>query len=141
MISKTNVIIFAILIIISITGAYYKFVNSTKSNQSECKVLSDICAFKHQYGEIRIEFVTEIQTEEEIILNIDIPEDLVLDEAWVEGVDMFMGKTPVVLENDKYVTFLGSCNLAKMKWRLNLKILNKNGQVQLYSAIFYTRQD
>jgi hypothetical protein len=140
MITKSNIALFVALLLISISGACYKYVTSTKTDHLECQIAVDSCTLLNESGAIRIKFLTAIETEEEMLLNIDLPKGLSLDEAWIEGVNMFMGKTPVMLENNQYITFLGSCSLSKMEWKLNLKISDKNGLVQLYSAIFYTTQ-
>jgi hypothetical protein len=49
-----------------------------------------------------------------------------------------MGKTPVIKEDEAYLTFLGSCNLQKMQWRLVFIVSNKKSQAFTRSAIFYT---
>jgi hypothetical protein len=85
--------------------------------------------------------LTPIQTEEEILLTISVPEGIVVSATWVEGVNMYMGKTPVIPENDHYTTFLGSCNLATMEWQLNINTKNKSDQLETYLVTFYTSND
>ena len=60
--------------------------------------------------------------------------------AWIEGVNMYMGKTPIIFEQTPSVgiTFLGSCNLPEMKWRINIEAQNNEGEINHYSAFFYT---
>ena len=100
------------------------------------------CLFSFQNKDFSIEFVSSVVVEEEIFIKFDLPQTLKLENAWVEGVNMFMGRTPVMNaqtdEVGRYVTFLGSCNLEQMQWRLVFQLSNKNGQKQEFSAVFYT---
>jgi hypothetical protein len=138
MIPNKNVYTFASLFIISVSAICYQFVNRSKNELSNCEIQSRTCTLSQGNGEIRIEFLTPIKTEEEILLSITVPKAITIETAWVEGVNMYMGKTPLIQENSHYTTFLGSCNLATMKWQLNIQTRNKNGHVQTYSATFHT---
>jgi hypothetical protein len=138
MYSKQTLILFIALLAISLSGVYYKNVNSSINPSRECDLTVGKCTFVYKNDEISVNFLSPIVTEEEILLSIELPQELKLTEAWVEGVNMFMGKTPIMKTDDGYVTFLGSCSLAKMQWQLNLNIENQNGQVKTYSAAFYT---
>ncbi|MFQ3207278.1 MAG: hypothetical protein ACI9IT_001433 [Glaciecola sp.] len=138
MYSKQTLILFIALIAISLSGVYYKNVNSEINRQEECDLTVTKCTFLYEKNKINVSFLSPIVTEEEILLSIAMPQKLKLTKAWIEGVNMFMGKTPVIEEGNGYVTFLGSCSLAKMQWRLHLHVKNQDGQVQTYSAVFYT---
>ena len=135
---KKTLILFVILIVTSLSGVYYNNVKSARSAGDECDLTFEKCTFSDVAGPISVKFLSPIVTEEEILLDITLPESLVIQDAWIEGVNMYMGKTRIIRENDAYLTFLGSCNLARMQWRLELRAKNKNGQVTSYSAIFYT---
>ncbi len=136
--SKQTLTLFFFLLIVSVSGVYYKNVNSPVASQENCDLTYKKCTFMYGDDQISINFLSPIVTEEEILLTLELPPNVKLNEAWIEGLNMFMGKTPVIEEAGHYVTFLGSCNLDKMHWQLNLKIEDKNGQVTEYSAVFYT---
>ncbi|MFT7258401.1 MAG: hypothetical protein ACI9MS_000248 [Glaciecola sp.] len=138
MYSKQALILFITLITISLWGIYYKNVNSEINHQEECDLNVKKCTFLYEKNKINVSFLSPIVTEEEILLSIDMPQELKLSKAWIEGANMFMGETPIIKEELGYVTFLGSCNMAKMQWRLNLHVEDQNGQVKTYSAAFYT---
>jgi hypothetical protein len=138
MYSKQTLILLIALIAISISGVYYKNVNAKRNHQEECDLTVKKCTFLYEKNKINVSFLSPIVTEEEILLAIDMPQELKLTKAWIEGANMFMGKTPIIKEEDGYVTFLGSCSLTQMQWRLNLHVENQNGQVKTYSAAFYT---
>ena len=139
--SKQTLILFVALLMISLSGVYYKNVNSTDESPQNCELSLGKCTFVYGDDEISVIFLSPIVTEEEILLAFELPPDVKLTEAWIEGINMFMGKTPVIEEAGRYVTFLGSCNLDTMHWQLNIEIEDKNGQVILYSAAFYTSND
>ena len=139
--TKKTLIFFVSLCFISIAGIYYNSVNKAAESLDECDLSVRQCSFLHKDGEISVKFLSKIETEEELLLSIALPDSLQLEEAWIEGVNMYMGKTPIIPENDVFVTFLGSCNLEKMQWRLSFKVKNKNGQVENYSATFFTRRN
>tara|TARA_R110002124_G_scaffold224875_3_gene390160 strand:- start:24 stop:446 length:423 start_codon:yes stop_codon:yes gene_type:complete len=136
--SKQTLILFAVLIFISLLGLYYKNVNSTVQSSENCDLSLGKCTFVYGNDEISVKFLSPIVTEEEILLTFELPQDVKLTDAWIEGINMFMGKTPVIQEGERYITFLGSCNLDKMQWQLNMKVEDKNGQLTSYSAVFYT---
>lgn len=138
MLSKKTLFIFVSLTLISILGVYYKNVNSDINTGLACDLTLEKCTFFDAEGLITVKFISPIITEEEILLDIQFPKTLKLQRGWIEGVNMYMGKTPIIRQDERYLTFLGSCNLAKMEWKLNLLFENKNGQVFNYSAIFYT---
>lgn len=82
-------------------------------------------------------------TEEELFLVFDLDDSSSIVSAWVEGTDMYMGKTPVLFEDPlkplQAVTFLGSCNLQEMQWQLNVKVKNNaTAEVALIQLYFYT---
>lgn len=142
MTSNKNIYTFASLFIISVSAICYQYVNRSINELSTCEIKTKTCTLSQENGEIRIEFLTPIQTEEEILLNITVPKAIIIEKAWVEGVNMYMGKTPLIRENSHYTAFLGSCNAATMTWRLNIQTKNKNdGQAQTYSATFHTSND
>ena len=141
MYSKQALILFIALLIISLAGVYYKNVNSSGASQKNCDLNLEKCTFVYGEDEISVNFLSPIVTEEEVFLAFELPPNVKLTKAWIEGVNMFMGKTPVIEEAGRYVTFLGSCNLDTMHWQLNMEIEDENGQVSSYSAVFYTNSE
>lgn len=141
MYSKQSLILFVALLVISFAGVYYKNVNNSGASQENCDLNLGKCTFVYGDNKISVNFLSPIVTEEEVLLSLELPPNVKLTEAWIEGLNMFMGKTPVIEEAGHYVTFLGSCNLDKMHWQLNMKVEDKNGQVSSYSAVFYTSRE
>ncbi|WP_395343238.1 hypothetical protein PN836_002955 [Ningiella sp. W23] len=83
---------------------------------------------------ITVSFEQTPVSEEELFLNFELPETVKIEDIWIEGVNMYMGKTPVLFEDEnapnRGVTFLGSCNLDEMQWQLKvqLSVNSKQGQ-------------
>jgi hypothetical protein len=125
-------------VLVGAIGIYYENVKSSSYHQSECDLSVSECVFRLENDQMTVKFLSDIVVEEELFLEFDLPQDLRLENAWIEGVNMFMGKTPVMKEGETYLTFLGSCNLETMKWRLVFTVTNKNGQAFTRSAIFFT---
>jgi hypothetical protein len=136
--TNKTVILFILLALVSVTGVYYNNVKNSVFVENTCDLSREKCAFDFNGKKISVKFLSKIITEEEILLSIDLPDGLIVKEGWIEGVNMYMGKTPIIKQGNEFVTFLGSCNLAKMEWRLHFSVEDENGQVKNYSAAFYT---
>ena len=85
--------------------------------------------------------------EEELFIVFESPERFQIKRAWIEGDNMYMGKTPILFENANKpnlgLTFLGSCNLAEMKWLLFVELIDtelKDAENIVLSASFSTHQ-
>ena len=64
--------------------------------------------------------------------------------AWIEGINMYMGKNQANIELDPETGklqgwfFLGSCSEPIMQWRFYLKLKRENGEKQTLSFDFFT---
>lgn len=130
------------LIFIVLVGIYYVNVNGTSDITSECEITEESCVFKGKNGIINVKFLQAPVIEEELRLKFTVFGDVKIINVWVEGINMYMGKTPVIFEDNPNIgiTFLGACHLSEMKWRLNIEAENKEGEVLKYSAFFFTTQ-
>ena len=109
---------------------------------NSCNFVNETCEFLID-GEVAIAtFSTMPEPEESVTLKILIPENQEIESAWIEGVNMYMGKIPVLLDNDGQGKWsgwfmLGSCSEPVMKWQLRLNIEGKDNPPYLY---FVTQQ-
>ena len=109
---------------------------------NSCNFVNETCEFLID-GEVAIAtFSTMPEPEESVTLKILIPENQEIESAWIEGVNMYMGKIPVLLDNDGQGKWsgwfmLGSCSEPVMKWQLRLNIKDKESPSYLY---FVTQQ-
>lgn len=104
-----------------------------------CTISTASCAIQMDEGLYIAGFESPVQVEQEMYINFRFPVGSHFQQAWVEGINMYMGRTPVIAQmqqNDtslRAVVFLGSCNLATMQWRLTASFSDKNGElVELY---------
>lgn len=139
--------IFLCLIFTVLFGIYLKNVNntlnhSTQSNQ--CLLINNACTFKTDSIYLRINFLQPPIIEEELLINFEINQGYQILSAWIEGANMYMGKTPVIFEDKsgdkvtKGLTFLGSCSKADMQWNLFIKVVNETEKTEIYSVSFST---
>lgn len=144
--------VLAALVLFVYYGIHYADLNKPLTSANECNFTVSACTLTLDNKTIGLSFVHPPVTEEELFIIFSIPDGLHLEKVWIEGTDMYMGKTPVMFEdpNNPYlgVTFLGSCNLAEMKWALHIEIgksgLSNNASVEddadnvILSASFLT---
>ncbi|WP_051275286.1 hypothetical protein [Aestuariibacter salexigens] len=111
-----------------------------------CNITQRACQFRLHNGVGTLEFLNRPVTEEELTLALKLPDDAAFESGWIEGVNMYMGRTPLLFENKAQgadsihlVTFLGSCNLDVMEWQLTLQIAEDN-RVELRQFTFSTSE-
>lgn len=108
-------------------------------SQQICNITHQPCSVNTPEGVYTAGFDSPIEVEEELLLKFSFPANSEFENGWVEGRNMFMGKTPVIPESREKigkvtaVVFLGSCNQATMEWRLTARFKDQNGKlVELY---------
>jgi len=101
-----------------------------------CTIQNNSCEFVIDQQNFNIKFAQTPIPEEEIRLVIRSNSQFTLTSAWVEGMNMYMGKSPVIAETVtptevEGIIFLGSCNLETMEWQITLNFENKTHPVQV----------
>lgn len=143
--STKRLIITILLIFIAIFGVYLGNVSNSLNFSDSCDLTLNACE-QHAFNErVRAKFEQAPITEEELFITFSSSESISIQNAWVEGVNMYMGKTPVLFEDpsqaERAVIFLGSCNLQEMQWQLNVNVKNNaTSEVALLQYKFYTYQ-
>ncbi|APD86362.1 hypothetical protein BM527_09830 [Alteromonas sp. Mex14] len=109
---------------------------------NSCNFVNETCEFLID-GELAIAtFSTMPEPEESVTLKILIPENQEIESAWIEGVNMYMGKIPVLLDSNADGVWsgwfmLGGCSEPVMKWQLRLNIKDKESPNYLYFVTQY----
>ena len=109
---------------------------------NSCNFVNETCEFLID-GELAIAtFSTMPEPEESVTLKILIPENQEIESAWIEGVNMYMGKIPVLLDNNADGVWsgwfmLGGCSEPVMKWQLRLNMKDKESPNYLYFVTQY----
>lgn len=66
----------------------------------------------------------------------------IVEEVWVEGINMYMGRIPVVAvkADDIWLGefFLGSCSEPKMQWQLVVKLRSEAGDLTTIKHPFFS---
>lgn len=99
---------------------------------------SDACVIQQHTQRFVAQFSSPPEVEEELSLVLTYPDSYALAEAWVQGVNMYMGRSAVLLDanrrqNGKIISqgvlFLGACSEKNMKWQLvTIFVKNTSGQ-------------
>jgi hypothetical protein len=138
-------LVFTSLVIAVFAGIYFSDVNRSLTDTAQCSLRNNACLFSNEILDLRVVFKQTPIVEEEIFIDFTLSNDFVVKQAWVEGINMYMGKTPISIKNRSSeqittgVTFLGSCNKPIMQWRLSIEVENKTSkQTLIYAALFST---
>ena len=127
----TPLCIFLVAVCVFTAHQYQMSANRSSNSLHEigesCTFVNEHCEFlihgRHAYAE----FSEKVEPETSITVILNLPEGTQVESAWIEGVNMYMGKVPVLLEkkpNGEWSGWfmLGSCNESTMKWQLRLNI-------------------
>ena len=142
-----RLILLVCLILALFFGMYVSNVNNSLNQSNECIIVNNVCSFSNATLNLRIKFRQAPQIEEELIINFDISKGNTIKIAWVEGVNMYMGKTPIIFDKvngettNNGITFLGSCTQPYMRWKLFVEIVNVAEETEVYSAAFTTQSN
>lgn len=128
---------------VTVFAIYQKSVTNSLRENDACDITENSCQTVVFKNILRVNFEQKPVAEEELFLNFYVGADLSINKVWIEGVNMYMGKTPVLFENESNpelaVTFLGSCNLQEMQWILNVELKNNaTEEVALRQFTFQT---
>ena len=112
--------------------------NSTSELKSlQCNFVNSQCHFLLGQNEVIARFDNPPEVEEPITLSLSLPPDETIESAWIEGINMYMGKIPVLLESDETGIWqgwfmLGSCSQPVMQWRMTLTLKGRQTPAYLY---------
>jgi hypothetical protein len=139
-------IVFAILVIAVFIGIYFSNVNKSLTNTAQCSLHNNTCLFSNETLDLTVVFKQTPIVEEEIFIDFTLSRDFIVKQAWIEGINMYMGKTPIMINKRTNgqvitgVTFLGSCSNPTMQWQLFVEVENKTSkQTYIYTALFSTK--
>ncbi|TAP40821.1 hypothetical protein EYS00_06835 [Alteromonas sp. KUL49] len=107
-----------------------------------CNFVNNRCELLIEGQKITASFSQHPEVEESVTLVFNGLNGMAPESAWIEGVNMYMGKIPVLLTesgNDQWSGWfmLGSCSEPQMQWRIQLNI---TGKESVYFLHFSTVQ-
>lgn len=113
--------------------------NSCKLDDGFCQLSLDGVDYS-----LETEF-QQIPLEEEVKLELRFNDGLRPEKIWVEGINMYMGKIPVIIEQQdsgwlQGLFFLGSCSEPHMRWQLIAEFKTASGVKKQVRFLFETRR-
>ena len=138
-------ILLPLLVFAAVIGMFLNYTDSPPiKSTKQCNLdLTQECVVFDDGQQIIVRFLQEIEVEEELLLKITVPDNTKIKQMWVQGVNMYMGKSAVLAdsiyaENDKKIynarLFLGSCSETAMKWQL---IIQTKDNTQVEQSWFF----
>lgn len=135
---------FSLLVLLISFAMYFKDPASPITGGRQCE-LDDtlLCRFtdlNNNAKEVIVKFANKVQVEEQNDLRLTLPADMELQDIWIQGVNMYMGKVAVfkLSSTQAYVHnlqfFLGSCSEQNMRWQMVIVI--KKASVQQPETYF-----
>lgn len=117
------------LICVVAVGIFLSYADPTDTeSKKQCNInKTQECSVFDNGQQISIQFLSEIEVEEEITMTIKLPKNTKIEAMWVQGVNMYMGKNAIITDSiyeqgTKKVynarLFLGSCSEPAMKWQM-----------------------
>lgn len=143
-----------LLILLVITAGVGLFLNYTDSSPikptKQCNIdLTQECIVFNRGQQISVKFQQEIALEEELLLTITVSNGSKIKRMWVQGINMYMGKS-AVLTDSVYIQdgkkfynarlFLGACSEPKMRWQLIIQTIDDTQAEQSWFFNFSTRR-
>jgi hypothetical protein len=124
----------ALLILCSLA---FWFNRKQVSSESACHLDGASCTFLVQDGLIELSLLSDsIETEALIAFKLDLADGLIFESGWIEGVNMYMGRTPILRKDNEtkktdivmLETFIGSCSQPTMLWEMTLTFSDAKGR-------------
>lgn len=137
------------LVFTAIFGIFLNYTDSsTVLTTKQCNIdLTQECVVFDSGNKISVQFLQELEVEEELLLTIALPNSSKISQMWVQGVNMYMGKSAVIthsvyLEDDLKIynsaIFLGACSEPQMRWQLIIQTVDENEVEQTWFFNFST---
>ena len=140
-----HVIVFAVILLTAVVVGMVNILSENNNykpdNKTSCWLAGNSCEIGLPEGTFTVVMDRLPTIEEQIPLTVTLPEGLQIDSAYIEGVNMFMGKIPVPLkpeDNGQWQGWfmLGACSEPTMQWQMVIKIKNRPEPVW----VFFTTQ-
>lgn len=141
-----NSVAILLLTLVLLLSYFFQKSSSVSVDRATCSFYDGLCEIDTDKGSIRLaSFPNSIELEEEINLKISYPPDLTLLSAQITGVNMYMGRIPVLFDVDEVgiahgTFFLGSCSEPKMRWQMELILTDGQGISHMYYSHFATER-
>lgn len=133
--------ILAVVIAVYLAQNHLKMQNLTTAAKpapdNQCEFVNGRCDFTVAGQSARAEFISPAITEESVTVRFTLPGPVSVKSVWIEGDNMYMGKIPVLVENESENSWsgwfmLGSCSQPVMHWKMLVNIEGQPKPALLY---------
>ncbi|OFC72189.1 hypothetical protein BFC18_04330 [Alteromonas confluentis] len=123
-------LIIAIAILVYCTQYFRITPPPSKGLGNQCEFVNLHCSIVMKNDNIEAEFAQLPVVEESITVNLSLPLSKQVQSIWIEGVNMYMGKIPVLAEQQDNGDWsgwfmLGSCSEPTMRWKMLIHVENE----------------
>ncbi|MFT4940036.1 MAG: hypothetical protein ACI88A_003087 [Paraglaciecola sp.] len=147
MFNRSHIYRFALplsILLLLFMNFFLKQANDIKPQDAQCQIEgTSKCIIQRQDKKFSLELSNAPEIEEEIRLLLEYPNSYELSAAWVQGVNMYMGRSALVIENTQShekltvteaLFFLGACSEKSMLWQLVTVYIEPNTEheIKLY---------
>jgi hypothetical protein len=138
-----------LLVLAAVIGLFLNYTDSPPIKATkQCSIdLTQECVVFDNNKQVSVQFLQEIELEEELTLIITVPNNTKIKQMWVQGINMYMGKNAVMVdsiyakEQQKVYNarlFLGSCSEPAMRWQLIIQTTDESMLEQSWLFNFTT---
>lgn len=104
---------------------------------NQCEFVNLQCHFEIDNQPASASFNTSPVTEEAVTVYLSLPNGVQIESVWIEGINMYMGKIPVLAERLNAGEWegwfmLGSCSEPEMRWLMRVNIKGRSEPALLY---------
>ena len=105
--------------------------------ENHCTFVNQLCEFTLSSMPAQATFSAPPIAEDSITLTFSLPPSVDVESVWIEGVNMYMGKIPVLMSQTgpghwEGWFMLGSCSEPVMRWRMLINIKGRQAPAILY---------
>lgn len=119
-----------VIALLLLFGYVVQRANQSGNSGTQCQLQdTDECVLSVNNQRFSVQMLDTLQVEEELLVKLKFPARYRLEKSWIQGVNMYMGKTALSLKDSfsdetqtvsELTFFLGACSENKMKWQLVL---------------------
>ena len=133
-----------VLLVLIVTVGYLTSLSTLNSDAHFCRLEDGVCQISSATVDAQVSIVPHtIPLESALTVSLLLSAEATVESAWVEGINMYMGKIPLALVESEPShwqgrLFLKMCSEPEMQWQLIVKLRVANGQRQSRRFIFST---
>jgi hypothetical protein len=126
-----------VLLVLGIFAYWYK--TSQVTMEVSCHLDGASCTILGRDAEFKFSVAPfPIKTEERLIFTLHLEPGLGFDSAWIQGINMYMGRIPVLPIDSieasqegavELESYLGSCSEPNMRWQMIINLSDTNGVI------------